>query len=160
VRVALREVAPGFPVYDMATMEVRVSMNLAYPQTAAVLLSLFAAVAVTLAAIGTYGVISFAVAQRTREMGVRLALGATSADLARLVVGQGVVLGGLGLASGVAAALAVTRLLRTMLYDVEPTDPITYASIVGVLAIVVLAASWVPARRAASVPAVEVLRAS
>jgi putative ABC transport system permease protein len=158
VRRALREIAPGFPMYETATMEWRVGSTLAYARAATTLLALFATVALVLATIGTYGVISYAVAHRKREMGVRLALGATTGDLVRLVVGQGVALGALGLGCGIVAALGATRVLRTMLYDVAPTDPITYAGIVGVLAIAIVAASLVPARRAASVPAMSALR--
>ena len=158
VRSALREVAPGFPMYETATMEWRVGDSLAYARAATTLLALFASVALVLATIGTYGVISFTVAQRRREMGVRLALGATSRDLMRLVVGQGLALGAIGLVCGVAVALVATRVLRTMLYDVAPTDPTTYAAIVGVLTVAIVLASFVPARRAAGVPAMSVLR--
>jgi ABC-type antimicrobial peptide transport system permease subunit len=107
---------------------------------------------------GTYGVISFAVAQRTREMGVRLALGATRRDLIQLVVGQGIVLATIGAAIGVVAALMTSRLLRSLLYGVEPADPATLIGILAVLFAAVVAASWIPARRAAGVPAAEALR--
>jgi putative ABC transport system permease protein len=158
IRAALREVAPGFPMYETATMEWRIGDSLSYARAATTLLALFASVALILATIGTYGVISFAVAQRKREMGVRLALGATSRDLIRLVVGQGLALGAVGLVCGIAVALVVTRVLRSMLYDVAPTDPATYAGIVGVLAVAIILASLIPARRAAGVPAMTVLR--
>ena len=159
VRRAMREVAPGFPVYDVATLEARMGGALAHSRFLAQLLSLFAALALVLATMGTYGVISYAVAQRTREMGIRTALGATRHDLTRLVVGQGVALAAAGGALGLVGALAGVRVIRTQLYGVEPSDPVTLGAIVVLLALVVLVASWAPARRAAGVPAVEALRA-
>jgi ABC-type antimicrobial peptide transport system permease subunit len=158
VRNALREVAPGFPMYDVTTMESRVAQTMARARFSATLLSTFAALALVLAAIGTYGVISFGVAQRTREIGVRVALGATSRDVVRLIVGQGVTLACVGTICGLAAAFAVTRVLRSLLFGVEPTDPATLFGIVALLMLAVLAASWIPAKRAAEVPAVQALR--
>jgi ABC-type antimicrobial peptide transport system permease subunit len=122
------------------------------------LLSVFAVLALVLATIGTYGVISYAVAQRTREMGVRLALGATGSDVLRLVVRQGIVLATVGASAGVAVALVTSRWLRSLLYGVEPGDPATLAGITAILFAAVVVASWIPARRAASVPPVEALR--
>ena len=157
-RRALHEVAPGFPVYDIATMEARVGSSLAEARFMTQLLSVFAALALILATVGTYGVISYAVAQRTREMGVRIALGATSADVIRLVVGQGAALAAVGGVIGLAGAAQATRLIRAQLYGVEPADPVTLVGIVVVLTVAVLVACWIPARRAASVPAVQALR--
>jgi putative ABC transport system permease protein len=157
-RVALREVAPGFPVYDVATLDSRASAAVAYARFSALLLALFAAMALGLATLGTYGVISFAAAQRTREIGVRVALGATRRDVVRLVVGQGVALAIAGSVFGLIAALAVTGVLRSLLYEIEPGDPATLVGIIGVLVIAVLVASWLPARRAAGVPPVQALR--
>jgi putative ABC transport system permease protein len=157
-RRALREVAPGFPVYDIATMEARVGDSLAEARFMTQLLSVFAVLALVLATVGTYGVISYGVAQRTREMGVRVALGATSADVIRLVMGQGATLAAVGGVIGLAGAAQATRLIRAQLYDVEPADPVTLVGIVVVLTVAVLVACWVPARRAASVPAVQALR--
>ena len=139
-------------------MEDRVGQSLAYARISALLLGLFAAVALGLAAIGVYGVIAYSVTQRTREIGIRVALGATSADVVGMVVRRGVALGAIGGAAGLVAALAVTRVLSSLLYEVAPRDPVTLAGIVVVLAIVVLLASWIPARRAAAVPAVEALK--
>ena len=157
-RQALARWAPGFPMYDVQAMEDRVGQALAYARVSALLLGLFAAVALGLAAIGVYGVIAYSVAQRTREIGIRVALGATSADVARMVVRRGIVLGAIGAGSGLVVALAVTRVLSSLLYEVAPRDPLTLALIAGVLAVVVLMASWIPARRAAAVPAVEALK--
>ena len=157
-RRALRDVAPGFPVYDVATLETRIGLTLSGSRFLAQLLSLFAVLALVLATIGAYGTISYAVAQRTREMGVRIALGATPRDLIRLVVGRGLVLAAAGGVVGLAGASAAVRLIRAQLYGVESTDPVTLAGIVVLLMLAVLAASWVPARRAAGIPAVEALR--
>ena len=158
VRRALREAAPGFPVYDLLPMEARVAAATAQARFSAVLLGVFAALALALSVIGTYGVISYAVAQRTKEIGVRVALGATTADVVRLVVGQGIVLAGVGVACGLAVAFAATRVLRSLLYGVGPTDPATMLGIAGILIVAVLSASWIPARRAAAVPAMWALR--
>ena len=119
---------------------------------------MFAALALLLATVGTYGVISYAVTQRRREIGVRVALGATRSDVVRLVVGQGLRLAASGVVVGLGAAFMAPRVLRSLLFGVAPTDPTTLAAIVTTLVLAVLAASWLPARRAAGVPAVEVLR--
>jgi predicted permease len=157
-RLAIREVAPGFPVYDVASMQDRVVATTAQSRFIASLLGAFAGLALLLAAIGTYGVISFGVAQRTKEIGVRVALGATRGHVVRLIVGQGVALAVIGIVCGLAGAIAATRVMRSLLYGVEPTDPATLFGIVGMLIVAVLAASWIPARRAAGVPAVQALR--
>ena len=157
-RRALREVAPGFPMYDVATLEMRIGNALGETRFLAQLFSVFALLALVLATIGTYGVISYSVARRTREMGIRVALGATQRDVTRLVVGQGAVLASVGGALGLAGAFGAVRLIRAQLYGVEPTDPVTLAGIVLLLMLVVVVASWIPARRAAGVPAVEALR--
>ena len=157
-RLAIREVAPGFPVYDVASMQDRVGATTAQSRFIASLLGAFAGLALLLAAIGTYGVISFGVAQRTKEIGVRVALGATRGHVVRLIVGQGVTLAVIGIVCGLAGAIAATRVMRSLLYGVEPTDPATLFGIVGMLIVAVLAASWIPARRAAGVPAVQALR--
>ena len=159
VRRAVREVAPGFPVYDAATLEERIGDALGRARFLAQLLSVFAVFALVLATIGTYGVISYAVAHRTREMGIRIALGATRRDVARLVVGQGIVLAAVGGALGTAGAFVAVRVLRSQLYGVEPSDPVTMVAILVLLMLVVLVASWIPARRASAVPAVDALRA-
>jgi putative ABC transport system permease protein len=159
VRRAVREVAPGFPVYDAATLETRIGGVLGEARFLAQLLSAFAVFALALATIGVYGVISYAVARRTREIGIRVALGATQRDVVRMVVRQGLVLATAGGALGLAGAFAAVRLIRAQLYGVEPTDPVTVVGILVVLTLVVFVASWMPARRAATVPAVDALRA-
>jgi predicted permease len=157
-RRTIHEMAPDLPVYDIRTMEARVGDGLSYARFSTLLLALFAGVALALATLGTYGVISFAVAQRTREIGIRVALGATRGSVVRLIVGQGIGLVAVGGALGLAAAIGATRVLRSLLYDVAPSDPVTFAAIVGLLALAVVAASWIPARRAAGVQPAETLR--
>ena len=158
-RQVLREVAPGFPIHAVSTLESIVDQSTASARFGAVALGTFAALALLLAAVGTYGVISYAVTQRRREIGVRVALGATHSDVVRLVVGQGLRLAAAGVAVGLVAAFMATRVLRSLLFGVAPTDPTTLIAIVTTLGFAVLAASWLPARRAAGVPAAEVLRA-
>jgi putative ABC transport system permease protein len=157
-RATLERWAPGFPVYNVQTMESRVGESLAYARVSTTLLGLFAALALGLAAIGVYGVIAYSVAQRTREIGIRVALGATGGDVARMVVRRGLTLGAIGACAGLVAALAVTNVLSSLLYEVRPRDPVTLGGIVVLLAVVVLLASWIPARRAAGVPAVQALK--
>jgi putative ABC transport system permease protein len=158
-RRAVAEVAPGVPVYDVRTMESRVADALALQRLSAVLLALFAAVALALATLGVYGVVSYAAAERTREMGIRVALGATRGDVARLVLRQGLAIALVGGAVGLAGALAATRVLRSLLYDVAPSDPATFAAVAALLLATVLVAGWTPARRAAAVAPTEALRA-
>ena len=159
VRRAMHEVAPSFPMYDMQTMSARSAAATAQARFSAALLALFAATALSLAVIGIYGVMSLAVASRTREIGILIALGADQARVRRSVVGEGLGLVAVGVAIGLAGALACTRLLQTMLFDLAPSDPVTYVGIVGVLGAAATAASWLPARRAARVDPVVALRA-
>ena len=158
IRRNMSEIAPLVPLYDIRTMEARVSDAMSYAQFSTSLLGLFAIVALALATMGTYGVISFAVAQRTREIGIRVAIGATGTHVVRLIVGQAVLLVVIGATLGTIGALAGTRVLGALLYGVAPSDPVTFATIVGVLLVSVIAASWIPARRAASVPPTDALR--
>ncbi len=149
VKGALAELDSGLPLSDVATLDRRVADTLARPRVNAGLLSAFAGVALLLAAVGIYGVIAFGVVQRTRELGIRMALGAGATNLLRMVVSQGMrpVLAGVGL--GLAGALAGTRLLRGLLFGVDPTDPVTFLVVTAFLLSVALLASYLPARRAA-----------
>jgi putative ABC transport system permease protein len=158
VRRAIHDVAPQYPVYDMQTMTARAAAATAQARFSAALLALFAATALSLAAIGIYGVMSLAVAARTREIGIRIALGADRGRVQRLVVREGLALVAAGAVIGLAGALMATRLLRSLLFDLTPSDPLTYSAIVVLLAGAAMLASWIPARRAAKVDPVVALR--
>jgi predicted permease len=150
---------PGVPVFDIKTMASRTAVSTAQARFSAALLAMFAVTALLLAVIGIYGVMSFVVTQRTREIGIRMALGADRAQVQRMVIAEGLWLATAGAALGVGAAFAVTRVLRSLLFDVKPGDPATYVSIVVLLAVAAAIASWVPARRASKVEPTEALRA-
>lgn len=158
VRAVVRRVAPEAPVFDIRAMSARVATASSQTRFSAILLGLFAAVSLSLAVMGIYGVLSFAVAQRTGEIGIRMALGAERGRVVALVLRDAAMLAAVGLVSGVAAALALTRVLRNMLFEVATTDPLTYVAMALVLGLAVLAAGWVPARRAARVDPVIALR--
>jgi putative ABC transport system permease protein len=146
------------PVTKLRTMHVVAAESFAARRFDMLLLALFAALAVTLATIGVYGVIAYAVAQRTREIGVRVAVGARMRDVVRLVLGGGLRLALLGIGIGLAGAFAATRLMSGMLYGVAPADPATLAAVAATLLATALFACWLPARRAAHVDPVEALR--
>ena len=134
------------------------SRSVAQPRFLAILLSVFATLALALAAVGVYGVMSFSVAQRTREMGIRMALGAQPRDILRLVLGQGMALAVIGVAAGLLGSFAVTRLMSSLLYQVSAADPITFIVISLLLTGVALGASFIPARRALKVDPMVALR--
>jgi putative ABC transport system permease protein len=159
LRRAVHEVAPQMPVDDMQTMTQRGAFATAQNRFRAMLLTAFALAALLLAAIGIYGVLSFAVTARTREIGIRIALGAEAAKVQRLVIGEGLALVTVGVVIGLAGAFAGARLLRAFLFDLTPTDPLTYAVIVVVLGVAAVLASWAPALRASRVDPVIALRA-
>jgi predicted permease len=159
IRRAVHDVAPQLPVYDMQTMTQRTAAANAQARFRTVLLTAFAITALSLAGVGIYGVMSFAVTARTREMGIRIALGAERARVQRLVIGEGIGLVCVGGIIGLAGALAATRVLRTFLFDLTPSDPVTYAGVVVVLGAAAILASWIPARRASRVDPVVALRA-
>jgi len=159
MRRAVHEIAPQLPVYDMQTMTERGSAATAQARFRATLLAVFAITALALAAVGIYGVMSLAVTARTREMGIRIALGAERTRVQRLVIGEGIGLVTVGAVIGLAGALAATRVLRTFLFDLTSSDPVTYVAIVVVLGGAAIVASWIPARRASRVDPVVALRA-
>jgi len=158
VRAEVRALDRNLPVYDLKTMTERISDATSSARFSAVLLGVFAAIALVLSAIGIYGVMSYAVSQRTHEIGIRIALGAEPRDVLALVVRRGLGLTVAGLVLGVAAALASTRVLTTLLYEVRPSDPPTYIVIAGILGLVAFFASYVPARRATRVDPLVALR--
>jgi predicted permease len=151
----VREMDADAPLYNIATLEQLLSNSIRLPRMYAVLLGMFAGLALILAAIGIYGVMAYAVAQRTREIGIRMALGARSADVLRLVVADGAMITGVGVAIGLIAAAATTRWLESLLFGVTADDHWTFVVASGFFAAVALAASYIPARRATLVdPAV------
>ena len=149
LRALVRDLDPDVPIYRVETLDEAISRSLWRQRLQGQVVTLFAALALVLAAVGIYGVISYGVTQRARELGVRAAIGASSRQLVGLVVQQGLVLGGIGIGLGLAGALLVTRSLRSLLYDVGPADPLTFLIVSAGLWLVALAASWIPARRAA-----------
>ena len=157
-RAALRELAPDVPP-RFRTIEEVFSSNLAARRFSLLLLGAFAAAALLLAVIGIYGVISYTVAQRTREFGIRMALGARPGDVRRLVVREGTILALGGAALGIAGALAATRLLASLLYGVSTTDAATFLAVPLLLVAATLLASWIPARRATRTDPMIALRA-
>lgn len=158
IREAVRIVDSNVPVSNLRTMIQQRDDSLALPRLAATLLSGFGMLALLLAALGIYGLLAYSVNRRTREIGVRMALGAQIGDVVRLVLRQGFGLVGLGLILGLAGALGATRLLSGFLFEVQPLDPITFVSVVMLLGFVSLFACWLPARRAARVDPMVALR--
>ena len=146
------------PVFDVQTMEKIISSSVAGRRFSMLLFGIFAGLALLLASVGIYGVISYTATQRTHEIGIRIALGAKRADVVRMVVGHGLRLSLVGIGAGLAAALALTRLMSSMLYDVRPTDFMTFAAVSTLLAGVAVLASYVPARRATRVDPIVALR--
>ena len=158
VRDALAAVDPVVPIGSMRSMDQVLSRSLALRNFMMFLLSLFAVLALTLATVGIYGVISYAVSQRTREIGVRMALGAHSSDVLRLILGEGLKLVLAGALLGIVFALIATRFISTMIYGVSATDPLIFLSVITLLVAVSLAACYVPARRAMRVDPIVALR--
>jgi putative ABC transport system permease protein len=158
VRAQLREIDSDLPLTQVMPMTEVVARSVWQPRLYTALFGVFAAVALILATVGIYGVVSYAVTQRTREIGLRMALGAQRQDVLRLVVGQGVMLASIGVGTGLAAALALTRLMSSLLFGVTTTDPLTFAAVSVLLAGVALGACFVPAFRAAKVDPMVALR--
>ena len=158
-REVVRTLDPNLPVAEIRTMEQVAGDMVARPRLNLQLLGGFATLALVLAAIGLYGVMAYSVTQRMAEIGVRVALGASRPDVMRLIVGQGMRLTLAGLLVGLVGALALTRLMTSLLFGVQPTDPLTIAAVAAFLAAIALVASWIPARRAAGTDPAIALRA-
>ena len=158
VRTQVRAIDAELPVYDVTTMDQRLADSLATRRFSMFLLGVFAAMALILAAVGTYGVMSYSITQRTHEIGIRMALGARAPDVLQLVVAQGIKMAGLGLAAGIVGALLLTHLMSSLLFGVTATDVLTFTVVPVVLAGVALAACFVPARRATRVDPMVALR--
>jgi ABC-type antimicrobial peptide transport system permease subunit len=146
------------PLYNVVTMQQRLDLSLSRRRFVMLLLAAFAVTSLTLATIGIYGVLAYLVSQGTREIGIRMALGATRTAILRLVVSRGVVLAVVGVAIGVAGAFVLTRLMRSLLFGVTASDPLTFAAIPVLLIAVSLLATSIPARRASEIDPAECLR--
>jgi putative ABC transport system permease protein len=158
IKAAIKGVDPDLPMAGVNLMDDLIEGSTGPRRFSMVLLAIFSSLAGALAAIGLYGVMSFTVTQRSRELGVRLALGAGTTDVLRLVLNQGMRLAVVGVGIGLTAALILSRVLRSMLFNVSATDPLTFVSIPLLLMGVTLLATWLPARRATRVDPVVVLR--
>jgi predicted permease len=158
IREAVRTLDPSLPPPKMKALEDMLSEQVAEPRFYMMLLNSFAGIGLTLAAIGIYGVIAYSVARRTHEFGVRLALGAAPGDILRLALGSGVRVIAAGVVVGTAGALAVTRLLSSVLFEVKPRDPLTLVATAAVLSAIALMACWLAARRSTAVDPTEALR--
>ena len=156
---AVHAIDPQLPVADVMTMQDVVDATISRPRVVAVLLTAFAVMALLLAAVGVYGVMAYSVAQRTQEIGVRMAFGATPDSVFRMVLTHALKLVGIGVVAGLAGAGALTRLMKTLLYETEPIDPLTFGLTAVVLVAVATLASYVPARRGTRIAPVEALRA-
>jgi putative ABC transport system permease protein len=159
VSAAVHGIDRELPLADVRTMDAVVDRTLARPRIVAVLLSVFAVMALALAAVGVYGVMAYSVAQRTQEIGVRMALGATTDSVFGLVIGDALRLVGIGVAAGLVCAAGLTRLLTTLLYETEPLDPVTFIVTAVLLTVVAMLASFVPARRGTRIAPNQALRA-
>ncbi|HET7619240.1 MAG TPA: ABC transporter permease [Vicinamibacterales bacterium] len=158
VRAEVAAVDPNLPVSNVRTLDQIVSRSISQPRFYMTMLAIFAAVALMLAAVGIFGVLSYAVAQRTREIGIRMALGAQERTVLTLVVRQAMLLAGAGIVIGIGVALALSSTMASLLFEITPTDPSTFALVAAVLAVVALAASYLPARRATRVDPIVALR--
>jgi putative ABC transport system permease protein len=158
VRNELQQMDAEQPMAAISTMDELLAGTLSRSRFTMLVLGVFAALALMLACVGIYGVIAYSVTQRTQEFGIRMALGANRGDVFRLVLGQGTRLTLLGISLGIVAALVVTRLMATLLYGVSATDPLTFAAVALLLAVVALAACYIPARRATRVDPIVALR--
>jgi putative ABC transport system permease protein len=158
LRSVVSTLKPDVPVSEMQTLGTVVSESMAAPRSTMWLFAIFALLALTLGAVGVYGVISYSVVERTAEIGIRLALGAQRRDVMRLVMGQGVRMALTGVGIGMAGALVLTRFLSSLLYGVKPTDPLTFSVVSLILVGVALLASYIPAHRATKVDPMVTLR--
>jgi predicted permease len=159
VRAEIRSLDPSLPIVSVQSLESLVARSISQPRFYMMLLTIFASVALLLASIGIFGVVSYAVAQRTREMGIRIALGATTERVLWMVLGNAMRLALIGVAVGLAASFALSRTLATLLFDLSPTDPVTFVAVGAGLTAVALVASYLPAWRATRVDPVVALRA-
>jgi putative ABC transport system permease protein len=158
VRDVLDAIDPELVIYRARTMEQVLGLHMESERFALTLMGIFGGVALLLAAIGVYGILSYSVSQRTREFGIRMALGATVGAVRRRVLAQGALLAGIGLLTGLVGALWLSQLLRSLLFGVSVTDPAIFTAVTICMALVALAAGYLPARRATRVTPMQALR--
>jgi ABC-type antimicrobial peptide transport system permease subunit len=159
LRNEVHRLNPALAVAQVQLMDRIVAESVAAPRMEFVLVGLFGALAIVLAAIGIYGVIAYTVSQRTAEFGLRMALGAQRSDLMRLILGQGARLAVPGVVAGILLALSLGQAMKSLVYGVRPNDPVTFAAVAGMVLVVALAASYLPARRTAKTDPMHALRA-
>jgi putative ABC transport system permease protein len=158
VRQTIRDLDGSLPISAIKTMDEWVSNGAAQPRLNTLLLATFAVCALIIAAIGIYGVLAYSVNQRTQEIGLRMALGAPAATVLRLIVREGMTVGGIGIAVGIAGALGISRVLSSLVYETPVRDPFTFVIVAGTLAVVALVACVIPARKASRVDPIVALR--
>ena len=158
LRNEVHRLDPSLAIADVRLMDQIVNSSVSTPRFAFALVGLFAGLAIVLAGIGTYGVISYSVSQRTPELGIRMALGALRSDVMSLVLSHAARLAALGTALGVLAALAMARLLKSLVFEVSTSDPVTFASVAGMVIVVALLAGYIPALRATATDPMNALR--
>jgi ABC-type antimicrobial peptide transport system permease subunit len=159
IRAEVRALDPRLPVANVRLMTDVVDASMATPRLTGTLLTIFAGLALVLAAVGVAGVLAYLVSRRRREIGIRMALGASRANVLGLIVRRGVLYAGAGIAAGIAAALFLTRLMEGLLFGVAPRDPLTFVAVSAILLVIAVVASLIPALRAARVDPLEALRA-
>jgi ABC-type antimicrobial peptide transport system permease subunit len=158
IRAEVRALDPRLPVANVRLMTDVVDASMATPRLTGTLLTIFAGLALVLAAVGVAGVLAYLVSRRRREIGIRMALGASRANVLGLIVRRGVLYAGAGIAAGIAAALFLTRLMEGLLFGVAPRDPLTFVAVSAILLVIAVVASLIPALRAARVDPLEALR--
>jgi ABC-type antimicrobial peptide transport system permease subunit len=158
IRKVSQAIDPGQPLFDVELLERRVAESLAERRLRATVLAVFATLALLISVVGIYSVKSYSVARRTHEIGVRMALGAARGDVQQMVVKSGLRMAAIGIATGLAGALFITRILKAFLYGIEPTDGVTFGLVCALLGVAAFLASYLPARRAASVDPMVALR--
>jgi ABC-type antimicrobial peptide transport system permease subunit len=146
------------PIFDVETFQEHIGVSLFLQRMAATLLSTFGLLALSLAALGLYGVMAYAVSQRTRELGIRISVGASKGDVLKLILVQAMMLAAVGITGGLVTALVVTRFAAKLLYGISPADPVTFTAIAALLLVVALVASYFPARRATRIDPMIALR--
>src|SRR6185437_3195287 len=155
---ALESIDPNLPLLDIRTQNEQIAATMQQERVFADLTAAFGVLALVLAAIGIYGILAYSVSRKTNEIGIRMALGARSGQVMRIVLGEAAWMTGIGIAAGLGGALALGRVVASLLYGLKPWDPLTLTSAAAVLVLVSIAASWIPARRAAAIDPMKALR--